>query len=64
MKVEAVNYEVDWKKFERGSAIFIPCLNPEKAYRQIRRTTDTLRFRILAKLVVVEGVQGLRVWRI
>lgn len=64
MRVETINYEVEWKNFKRGSSIFIPCLNPVKATRQLRETTDSLQFKVLIREVIVDGIRGLRVWRI
>jgi hypothetical protein len=63
MMVEGVSYEIDWSKFQRGASIFIPCLNPVKAKREVRETINRLRFSILMQVVIVEGIRGLRIWR-
>jgi len=63
MLVEGVSYEVNWGKFRRGASIFIPCLHPTNAKREVRATINRLRLPILMQVVVVEGIRGLRIWR-
>lgn len=64
MQVEKVSYQINWKKFKKGCSFFIPCLNPSAAKKEILATTDRLRYKILTKVVIEEGIKGLRVWRI
>jgi hypothetical protein len=63
MQVEKVSYYINWKAFKKGWSFFIPCLNPTEAKKELLRTTNRLRIRVLTKVVIVEGVKGLRVWR-
>lgn len=63
MLVEGVNYDVPWKKFRRGTSIFIPCLSPDRARAQLMVVTKRLKIKILTKVVIEEGIRGLRVWR-
>jgi hypothetical protein len=63
MQVEKVNYDINWKAFKRGYSFFIPCLDPVRARREVREITERLRLTILIKVVIVEGVRGLRIWR-
>jgi hypothetical protein len=64
MLVEKVSYQINWKRFRKGYSIFIPCLNPPVAKREILRTLNRLRYKVLMKVVIEEGVQGVRVWRL
>jgi hypothetical protein len=64
MLVERVSYQVNWKKFKKGYSFFVPCLNPPAARKELLRTTQRLRYNILTKVVIEEGVRGLRIWRI
>jgi hypothetical protein len=64
MLVEKVSYQINWKKFKKGWSFFIPCLNPKEARKELLETTDRLRYKILTKVVVEEGIKGLRVWRL
>lgn len=64
MRVEKVSYQVNWKKFKKGGSFFIPCLDPSEAKKEIALTTQRLRYNTVTKVVIEEGVRGLRVWRI
>jgi hypothetical protein len=64
MQVEKVSYQINWKKFRKGWSFFIPCLNPSKAKKEILETTNRFRYKILTKVVIEEGIKGLRVWRL
>jgi hypothetical protein len=63
MQLEKVNYDINWKAFKRGWSFFLPCLDPVQAKRELLRTTNRLRIKVLTKVVIVEGIRGLRVWR-
>jgi hypothetical protein len=64
MVVEKVSYEINWKAFKAGYSIFIPCLNPTLAKKEIRVTTKRLKLNILMKVVIEEGIKGVRIWRL
>jgi hypothetical protein len=64
MLVEKISYNIDWKKFKVGYSMFIPCLDPAQAKKDILRVTDRLKVDVLLKIVIEEGVQGVRMWRI
>ena len=64
MIIEKVQYEVDWAKFKRGTSFFIPCLNPVQARRSILEVTKRLKYKVLFKVVIDDGVRGLRVWKL
>lgn len=44
--------------------MFIPCLDPSQAKKDILRVTDRLKIDVLLKIVIEDGVQGIRMWRI
>ena len=64
MQVEKVSYQINWKKFKRGYSFFIPCLDPKSARKEIKEVTDRLKYKMLTKVVIEEGVKGLRIWRL
>lgn len=64
MQVERVSYQVNWKSFRRGSSFFIPCLNPAGAKKEILCITRRLKYNVLTKVVIEDGIRGVRVWRI
>jgi hypothetical protein len=63
MRVEKVEYRVDWTEFKPGQSIFIPCLNCQSARKQIKELLTRRKIYVFAKIVVEDGVQGLRIWR-
>jgi hypothetical protein len=64
MRVEKVSYQINWQAFKPGASFFIPCLDPAKAIQDITRVTKRLRFKTVTRVVIQEGVQGVRVWRV
>jgi hypothetical protein len=63
MLVEKVNYQIDWTKFKAGWSFFIPCLHPPSARQVILKETKRLKIKVVTKVVIEGGVQGIRVWR-
>jgi hypothetical protein len=64
VKVEQINYEVDWKLFKKGFSFFIPCLDPWRSRKHIIKETNRLKYTVVTKVVIEDAVQGIRVWRI
>lgn len=64
MKVETVSYLINWRKFKVGCSFFVPCIDTEAARGSIAEVTRRLRLKVVTKVVVHEGVKGLRVWRV
>lgn len=64
MKVEKVAYEINWRKFKVGYSFFIPCLDPHKSRRNILDEVYRLKYKVLTKIVIEDGVRGIRVWRV
>tara|TARA_R110000824_G_scaffold18575_1_gene73357 strand:+ start:478 stop:672 length:195 start_codon:yes stop_codon:yes gene_type:complete len=64
MRVENIDYNIVWKAFTPGTSFFIPCLTPKSAKKEIRPTLKRLEIEVVMKVVIEEGVRGLRVWRV
>lgn len=64
MKVSGVSYDVDWRKFSKGSSMFFPCLDPAMARKEVAEVTRRLGFDITTRTEINDGVRGLRVWRV
>jgi len=64
MIIEGVLYEINWRKFKKKASFFIPCNDPVAARMLLRTTTDRLKFTVVSKVVVEEGIKGLRMWRV
>lgn len=64
MLIHGIDFRINWAKFRVGASFFIPCLDTEEALTQIKRTTRRLHYRIKSRVVIEEGIYGLRVWRV
>lgn len=64
MKIEGVEYELNWNNFRVGSSFFIPCLDPTNAKKEILQKTKRFKYCVATKVVIQDGVKGLRVWRV
>lgn len=63
MRVHGISFNINWEKFGVGYSFFIPCLDPEEARKQVKRTAKRLGFTVKTKVTIEENVKGLRVWR-
>lgn len=64
MRINGIDYNVDWSKFRIGWSFFIPCLRIKESRATIIRVTRRLGFRVFIKPVIEEGIKGLRIWRL
>ena len=64
MKIETVSYQINWRNFRRGTSFFVPCIDVAAARAEIARVTKRLKIEVVTKVLVVDGVKGLRVWRV
>jgi len=64
MKIETVTYRINWAKFRVGHSFFVPCIDQKAAKRAVKEVTGRLKIRNVTKVVIVEGIKGLRVWRV
>jgi hypothetical protein len=64
MRVENVSYRINWSAFKTGASIFIPCLNPKTALVEINKVIKRLRYKVVTRIVIEDGVQGVRIWRV
>jgi hypothetical protein len=64
MKIETITYRINWAKFRRGYSIFVPCIDDKAARQTIAAITSRLKITVVTKVVVAEGIKGLRVWRV
>lgn len=64
MRIESVAYSIDWRKMHKGYSVFVPCINHRRAKAAFNDVADRLGMQFVYKVVVVDGVKGLRVWRV
>lgn len=64
MLIDTVHFNVNWKKFHKGHSFFVPCIDHRAARASLLEVTNRLRINVISKVVVEEGIKGLRVWRV
>ncbi len=64
MVIDGVPYTVNWPDFTVGSSFFVPCIHDEEARARIEAKMRRLGFRVIIKVVIEDGIRGLRVWRV
>jgi hypothetical protein len=63
MRIETIPYQINWRKFRKGYSFFVPCIDVDAARAEIARVTKRLKVEVITRVVIEEGVKGLRVWR-
>jgi hypothetical protein len=64
MRIETVAYQIEWKKFRKGYSFFVPCIDEKAAREELNRVAKRLKMDIVTKVVLLDGIKGLRVWRV
>ena len=64
MLTNGVDYQIDWPAFKPGSSIFIPAIDTEAAIKAMQTESERLEFQYVHKVVIEEGIKGVRVWRL
>jgi hypothetical protein len=64
MKIETVSYQIEWKKFRKGYSFFVPCIDEKAAREELNRVAKRLKMDIVTKVMLLDGIKGLRVWRV
>lgn len=63
MRINGIDYNIDWRKFRVGWSFFVPCLQLDRSKYTILRATKRFGYKVLIKPVIEDGIKGLRVWR-
>ena len=64
MVIETLSYKINWRNFHKGYSFFVPCIDAAEAKEVVLRTTKRLKFDVVMRVEIQEGVKGLRVWRV
>ena len=63
MRIETVPYQIEWRKFKKGCSFFVPCIDTKAAREAVGKVARRLKIEVTTKVVIEEGIKGLRVWR-
>ena len=63
MRINDLDYNINWRKFKKGTSFFVPCLKLQESKTTVLAVTKRLGFKVAIKAVIEDGIKGLRVWR-
>jgi hypothetical protein len=63
MRINDLDYQINWRRFKRGTSFFVPCLKLQEGKTMVLAVTKRLGFKVAIKAVIEDGIKGLRVWR-
>mgnify|MGYP003644887221 FL=1 len=61
---DGVKIIVKWDKFVVGASVFIPCINTEKARKQLKRVAQMKQYETTTHVCIENGMWGVRMWRL
>jgi hypothetical protein len=64
MKIETITYQINWAKFRKGYSFFVPCIDARAARHTVAAISKRLKMQVITKIIIEEGIKGLRVWRV
>ena len=64
MRIDGVDYNIDFTEFRVGSSFFVPCIHPKIATEDVKKRARRLGYKVGSKFVIEDGLRGLRVWRL
>lgn len=64
MLTNGADYQIVWHEFLPGTSMFIPAVDTKAAAAAIKRESERLEFQYIHKVVIENGIKGIRVWRL
>jgi len=61
---DGVHITVNWNKLVVGASVFIPCINTEKARKQLKRVAQMKQYETTTHVCIENGMWGVRMWRL
>jgi hypothetical protein len=62
--LEGILYSIRWRNFLPGTSFFIPCLNCKAVRAELLELLkEEKRLPVVTKIVLEDGIRGLRVWK-
>lgn len=61
---DGVGYAINWAALKPGMSFFIPCLETDGLRGRVQTVARKLQIKVQMKIVIEEGIRGLRVWRV
>jgi hypothetical protein len=54
---------INWDSMRVGMSVFIPCVNTDKALRQLKNVLALKEWQYETRIVIEDSMLGVRVWR-
>lgn len=64
MLSNGLSYHIQWEEFKPGASIFIPAIDVKDLIAVMTKESERLDFQFVHKIVVEDGVKGVRFWRL
>ena len=64
MITNGVDYQIAWQDFQPGTSIFLPAIDTKAMIAAMKAEAKRLEFDFVHKIVVEDGVKGVRFWRL
>lgn len=55
---------VDWSSMVVGASVFVPCVDTDKAKKQVSKIAEMKGWTIEVRVRIENGMFGVRIWRI
>ena len=60
---DGLKITVDWESMDVGTSFFLPCIDIDKAKKQVKSVAKMKDFGVEVRIVIEDKKLGLRVWR-
>ena len=57
MRIDGVEYQINWEDFTVGSSFFIPCVGVTQAKELIERKMKRLNYNVIVKIVIEDNIK-------
>tara|TARA_R100001510_G_C7615724_1_gene177953 strand:+ start:923 stop:1120 length:198 start_codon:yes stop_codon:yes gene_type:complete len=64
MKIQGVQYKINWNTLKVGWSFFLPCTDTKGAAPLVKEEAKKFRYKVVCRSVIEGKLRGLRFWRI
>lgn len=64
MRIEGIDYEINFERFKVGYSFFVPCIDQASAKKHIKKALTRFGYELVLREVIEGGIKGIRVWRV
>ena len=60
---DTVKIIIQWDKMVVGASVFVPCIDTEKAKRQLEKVAELKSWQVAMRVRIENEMFGVRIWR-